>query len=286
MNGHKKSWLERLTQLLTGSEEPSNREELMEVLEEAEDKHLLKTDALNMIKGVMQVAELTVDDIMVPRSQVIVIPINAPLPDILSIIIESGHSRFPVVDKSLDDVKGLLLAKDLLQYNRAPTEKPFSLNNLLRSITLVPESKHLDVLLREFRHKHHHLALATDEYGNISGLVTIEDILEEIVGEIEDEYDTEENETHHITKTTNNQYIVDALTTIDDFNRFFSADLASEDFDTIGGLITRQFDHLPTEKESLTVDGFHFTVTKADNRKIRKLRVKALTHKKNKTVDR
>lgn len=264
-----RSWLHKLMQAFNG--EPQSREELLEVIKEAANNKLLDQEALNIIEGALDVSSLQARELMIPRSQIVAIRIDETPKDYLPKIIESGHSRFPVIGESFDDIKGILLAKDLLRMMLAGTND-FSLESILRQANIVPESKRVNVLLREFREKRYHMALVIDEYGGISGLLTIEDILEEIVGEIEDETDEEVSD-EFIKKVSENDYIVKALTPIDDFNDFFDAGLSDEDFDTIGGILMQEFGHLPKRNEVAEIDNFQFRVLYADNRQIHLIRL-------------
>ena len=265
-----KSWLERLA--LVFSSEPRTRKELAEVLELARDNEVIDDDAQSIIEGAMQVADLQARDIMIPRSQMQVIKAELSLKEILPQIIESAHSRYPVIGESPDDVLGILLVKDLLPQLMEPEDEDFDLMRLLRPCNVVPESKRLNVLLREFRQNRNHMAIVIDEYGGVAGLVTIEDVLEEIVGEIEDETDLESDS--FIRQLGNGDYIVRALTPIDEFNEHFHVDLSDEEFDTIGGLVLQQFGYLPGHNESTEIDGLEFKVVNADQRKIHSLRVR------------
>jgi magnesium and cobalt transporter len=264
-----KSWLERLGQILT--REPKDREELIEVLQEAGERQVITADALRMIEGVLEVFDMQVRDIMIPRSQMVVVEHDDSLEKILPIVIASAHSRFPVIGESRDEVVGILLAKDLLRYSVTDKES-FNVQAVLRPAAFIPESKRLNTLLEEFRLKRNHIALVVDEYGGVSGMVTIEDVLEQIVGEIEDEYDIDENQTD-ITQLNDSQYTVKALTTIKDFNHFFKTQFSDEEFNTVGGLVTKHFAHLPKRDECTLINGLHFKVLHADRRRIRLLRV-------------
>jgi magnesium and cobalt transporter len=263
------SWLERLSQALL--REPQDREQLVELLRDAEQRHLLDSQALAMIEGVLQISEMQVSDIMVPRTQMVVIEEDAPLQTFLPMVIESGHSRFPVIGENRDEVVGILLAKDLLRYTTPTEQAEFNIRDLLRPAAFVPESRHLDKLLQDFRRTHNHMAIVVDEYGGVAGLVTIEDVLEQIVGEIEDEYDIDDEA--FIKKITETQCTVKALTPIDEFNHYFNAKLDEEEFDTIGGLVTHTFGHLPKRGETINLDHFRFKVLRADSRRIHLLRV-------------
>lgn len=264
-----KSWLARFSHAL--SSRPKSHQDLLQILSEAAEEQLLDAGAFKMIEGVLKVYQRQVRDIMIPRSQMVVIEAESSLEQILPILISSAHSRFPVIQETKDEVIGVLLAKDLLRY-AFDHEQSFDLHSLLRPATFIPESKRLNVLLEEFRLKRNHIAIVVDEYGGVSGMLTIEDVLEEIVGEIEDEYDTEEVQSN-ILDLGNNTYQVKALTPIEEFNQFFNAHLSDEDFDTLGGLVTMHLGHLPTRDEATTIDGFQFKVLHADKRKVRLLQV-------------
>lgn len=264
-----KRWLERTKHLL--SHEPQNREQLIYLLKKAADHNILDQESLRMIEGVLQVSSMKVRDIMIPRSQMSTIDSNAKLEEILPIAAENQHSRYPVVGENRDEIKGILLIKDILPYFNRSTEQ-FELSKYLRPAVFIPESKRLNVLLNEFRENHNHMAIVVDEYGGISGLVTIEDVLEEIVGEIEDESDTDDPETQ-IKKIAEGQFTVKALTSIEAFNKQFGSDFSNEEFDTIGGLIMNRFGHLPKRGESITLDQFKIKILHADSRRIRLLKV-------------
>ncbi|NIB40109.1 CBS domain-containing protein [Pseudomaricurvus alkylphenolicus] len=264
-----KSWLDKV--LNAFSAEPKSREELLEIIREAADNKVVNPDELEIIQGALDVADQQVREIQVPRSQMVCINIDDQPADLLPTVIESGHSRFPVVGESTDDIRGILLAKDLLSLILNGTDN-FVLENIIRPATIIPESKRLNVLLREFRENRYHMALVIDEYGGISGLVTIEDILEEIVGEIEDETDDDADDAF-IRKVADNDYIVKALTPIEDFNEFFGSGFDEDEFDTIGGILMRAFGHLPQRNEVADIDGYQFRVLYADNRQIHLLRL-------------
>ncbi len=264
----KKSWFNKLSAALT--KEPQTRNDLIHLLRDAQRRELLNNEVLAMLEGVLQVAEMQVRDIMVPRSQMIVIKENANVEEVLPVIIESGHSRFPVIGATRDEVKGLLLAKDLLKSYFAKDHEYFDIHTILRPASFVPEGKRLDSLLKDFRRTHNHLAIVADEYGGIAGLITIEDVLEQIVGDIEDEFDPDK-ETCFIHKLTENRYQINALTPIEDFNEHFSCQLSSAQFDTIGGLVLNQLGHLPKRGEQARIKDFQFIVTQADNRRIQQL---------------
>jgi magnesium and cobalt transporter len=263
-----KSWLEKISHAIS---RPKTREELLNWLQEIAKEELIEDAALSMIEGVLQVYDMQVRDVMVPRSQMIVVEADAALKDILPIIISSAHSRFPVIKENRDEIIGVLLAKDLLKYAFSQ-EKEFDIQNVIRPIIFIPESKRLNVLLEEFQLNRNHMAIVLDEYGTVSGLLTIEDVLEEIVGEIEDEYDINETE-QHINKISQKQFTLKALTPIEDFNTFFNTNLDEETFDTIGGLITQKFGYLPKRGESISIDGLKFKVLHTDKRRIRSLQL-------------
>jgi magnesium and cobalt transporter len=227
-----------------------------------------------MIEGVLDVAELKVRDIMIPRSQMVTIDVHQSVEEFLPIVIESQHSRYPVVTDNKDQVEGILLAKDLLSYGFNATDEEFSLDKVMRPAVIVPESKRVDVLLKDFRSNRYHMAIVVDEYGGVSGLVTIEDILEEIVGEIEDETDINENDDkQNIRRLSPTRYSVKALTTIEDFNEYFKSEFSDEEHDTVGGLIAHGFGHLPQAGEEITLGNFTFRITNADKRRIQQLQV-------------
>ncbi|MEX2326105.1 MAG: transporter associated domain-containing protein [Pseudomonadales bacterium] len=266
-----RTWLERLSQVFTG--EPGSRSELLELLRSAEQRDLLDAEALSIIEGAMTVADMQVREIMIPRSQVTIVKLEMEPEEFLPLIIESGHSRFPVIGDNPDDVVGILLAKDLLPLAlKDSAGSKFSMKDLLRPCSPIPESKRLNVLLQEFRSTRNHLAVVYDEYGGVSGIVTIEDVLEQIVGEIEDEFDFDEDD--FIKKHDEKNYIIKALTPIDEFNAVFNAGFNEEEFDTIGGFVTQYFGHLPKRDERINIDGYRFKVLNADNRRIRLLQLK------------
>ncbi|MYM64660.1 CBS domain-containing protein [Pseudomaricurvus sp. HS19] len=253
------------------SSEPKSREDLLAIIKEAAENKVVDAEELDIITGALDVADQQVREIQIPRSQMVVVSINASPQEFLKTVIESGHSRFPVIGESTDDIRGILIAKDLLPLILNGTED-FNLENILRPATIVPESKRLNVLLREFREDRYHMAMVIDEYGGISGLVTIEDILEEIVGEIEDETDDDVDDAF-IRKVSDNEYIIKALTPVEDFNEFFKSGFDEDDHDTIGGILMRAFGHLPTRNEVVEIDGYTFRVLYADNRRIHLLRL-------------
>lgn len=264
----KPTLLERLSGLL--AREPENREDLLGVLRGAFERRLIDADALSMIEGVLAVSEATVRDIMIPRAQMDCVSIDDEPPEFMELILETRHSRFPVIGESKDDVVGILLAKELLNYYANP--EAFNLREILRPAVFVPESKRLNVLLREFRANRNHIAIVVDEYGGVSGLVTIEDVLEQIVGDIEDEYDFDESE-GNIIPEANGHFRVKAQTEIGDFNAQFGTHFEDDDFDTIGGLLLKSFGHLPKRGEVTALEGFRFRVLRADSRRLYTLHV-------------
>ncbi len=262
------SWFERLSDLLL--REPEDREQLVTLLHSAYDRNLLDGDALSMIEGVLQVSEMRVRDIMIPRTQMDVIDVNDTPDQFVPLVMATAHSRFPVIDKNRDDVIGVLLAKDLLRYYAG--EEEFNVRDMLRPAVFVPESKPLNVLLREFRASRNHMAMVVDEYGGVAGLVTIEDVLEQIVGEIEDEYDFDESE-DNIVREESGTFRVKARTEISAFNESFGTGFSDEDFDTIGGLLISRFGRLPKRGESITLEGLRFQVLSSDSRRLHALNV-------------
>ena len=269
--GDDRGFLGRIAQAF--SSEPRSREDLQEILKLAVENDIIDADALSIIEGAMEVGGMQARDIMVPRPQMEVIKASASLEEILPQIIRSGHSRYPVIGDGPDDVLGILLTKDLLPQILCDDDaSSFDIRSLLRQTVVVPESKRLNVLLREFRENRNHMAIVIDEYGGVAGLVTIEDVLEEIVGEIEDE--TDEAEDQYIRRISDDDYFVRALTPIEDFNEYFDAKLSDDEFDTIGGLVMHAFGHVPTRNEVTHVEGFEFKVINADQRKIHSLRLR------------
>ena len=258
----KSKLIERLSHfLLRGTED---REQLFELLKSSYEKNLMDADSLSMIEGVLQVSEMQVRDIMIPRSQMDVIDISHPPEKFIPFVIETAHSRFPVIEDDKNDVIGILLAKDLLKYYAGDD---FEIRDMLRPTVFIPESKRLNVLLKEFRGSRNHIAIVVDEYGGVSGMVTIEDVLEQIVGEIEDEFDFDETE-DNIIQDKNGHYRVKASTEIEDFNDYFNVSFSNEEFSTIGGLIIHAFGHLPKRDEKITFEGFKITILRADSRKL------------------
>ena len=270
----KPSLLERLSAMLM--REPEDREQLVTLLHSAFERNLLDSDALSMIEGALQVSEMQVRDIMVPRSQMDVIDVNVPPDKFIPHVIATAHSRFPVIDKNRDDVIGILLAKDLLRYYAG--EEEFRVRAMLRPAVFVPESKRLNVLLREFRANRNHMAVVVDEYGGVAGLVTIEDVLEQIVGDIEDEYDFDESE-DNIVREQCGDYRVNAQTEIAAFNQIFGTQFSDTDFDTVGGMVLDRLGRLPKRGEAITIGGLRFHVLRADSRRLHSLQVHRLPGK-------
>ena len=264
------SFIERLTSLLL--REPEDREQLLEILHSAYERNLMDADALTIIEGALAASDTRVTDVMIPRAQMYVVDIDDPMDEIIPVVIEAAHSRFPVINGDRDKVLGVLLAKDLL---RIHTEKNFDLRDWLRPVVFIPESKRLNVLLREFRVSRNHMAIVVNEYGGVAGLVTIEDVLEQIVGDIEDEYDFDEAD-DNIRLDQTGRYRVKAQTSIEDFNTHFGTNFSNDDCNTVGGLILNHLGRVPKRSESIDFGGFHFTVLRADSRRIYTLFVSPL----------
>ncbi|MDP2532155.1 CNNM family magnesium/cobalt transport protein CorC [Photobacterium damselae subsp. piscicida] len=264
----RKSFFERIGQLFQG--EPQNREELVEVFRDSEENALIDHDTRDMLEGVMEISEMRVRDIMIPRSQMTTIERSQKLEDLVDLIVDAQHSRYPVISDDKDYVEGILLAKDLLRY-LLPDSDAFDIDKVLRPAVVVPESKRVDRLLKEFREERYHMAIVVDEFGGVSGVITIEDILEQIVGEIEDEFDDDEEQ--DIRQLSKHSYSVKALTTIEDFNELFHTNFSDQEVDTIGGLVMTSFGHLPSRGEVVELDGYAFKVTAADNRRVIQLQV-------------
>jgi magnesium and cobalt transporter len=268
----RKNWLDRLSHLFQG--EPKDRNELVGMIQDAEERDVIDEETKEMIEGVLEIAELRVRDIMIPRSQMVTIRRNQPVETFLPIIIESAHSRFPVINEDKDHVEGILLAKDLLQFAVGLTNEAFSFDKVLRPAVVVPESKRVDRLLKEFQQQRYHMAIVVDEFGGVSGLVTIEDILELIVGEIEDEYDAGEDEQEQIRRISKSVFAIHGLTPIEEFNDYFDTTFSDDEVDTVGGLVMHAFGHLPKKGEAVTLAGFTFKVVHADRRRLLQLQVK------------
>ena len=266
----RRSWLDRISSALSG--EPTTREDLVELLRDVQADGLIAADTLRMMEGAIAVSDMTVADVMVPRAQMVALPADARFLDLMKDVVESGHSRFPVHGEDKDEILGILLAKDLLR-GVVADNGPGTIRELLRPAVLIPESKKLNVLLREFRQSRNHMAIVIDEYGGVAGVITIEDVLEEIVGEIDDEHDDDADEAVLIAAQADGQFVVDALTPIADFNERFGADFDDDEYDTIGGLVTAAIGHLPEAGEELTLGRFAFRVARADARRLHALHV-------------
>ena len=292
-NGQHASWLGRLKHTLLDnpfSSSPKDRSELTELLREAEKENLLSHDALAMIEGVLTVSDMQVRDVMVPRSKMTVVEESAAPETFLPVVIESAHSRFPVVGDSRDEIIGILLAKDLLAYMAEKdvqaaegSELSFHINDLLRPAVFIPESKRLNVLLKDFRANRNHMAIVVDEYGGVAGLITIEDVLEQIVGDIEDEHDFEEDA--FIVKHSADRFTLKALTPIEEFNSYFGSELSGEDVDTIGGVLMREFGRMPRRDEKCTIGRFEFKVLRADSRRIHLLQLNIVAEDEVESLD-
>ncbi len=264
-----KNWFERLSHALL--REPRDREQLIELLRDARERNLLDSDSLEMIEGVLQVSEMKVRDVMIPRAQMVIVDGDTTPREATPLIIKAGHSRFPVTGESRDEILGILLAKDLLRHHIKGKED-LKISELIRKAIFVPESKRLDVLLKEFRQNRNHMAIVVDEYGGVAGLVTIEDVLEQIVGNIEDEYDITAEEPN-INPISENEYNVKALTPIAEFNRYFNTHYSDEDYDTIGGMVLQQLSHVPKRGETLMIKDYKVTILHAGNRGIQLIRL-------------
>ncbi len=268
-NSAQKGWISRIGQLLTGDIQDQN--ELIDILKDAKERHLLDSEALSMMEGVLQVAEMRVRDVMIPRVQMVVVPKDGELETVYPLVVESSHSRFPVIEDDRSQVVGVLMAKDLLAHVLDSKQK--TVEDIMRPANIIPESKRLNVLLKEFRTERNHMAIVVDEYGMAAGLVTIEDVLEQIVGEIEDEHDVDDNE-DFILQRNKREYVLKGLTPIDEFNEYFSADLQDDEFDTLGGFIVHKLERLPKKGEKLEVDRFRFEVLRADSRRLHLIKLK------------
>lgn len=275
MNKKQTKTLSRIWQKLMNifNKTPATKQDLFEHFNQLEEEKLIDRDELNMIRGVILVSQMQVRDVMIPRSNMIVLQSNSNIKQQTSLIINSKHSRFPVIGENKDDIKGIVLAKDLLKHS-IDSPNDINIDNLIRPTIFVPESKRLDSLLREFQLSHNHLAIVMDEYGGVAGLVTIEDLIEQIIGEIEDEHFTPSN-AENIKKTSTNTYLVKAVTHVEEFNKFFNASIDDSYFDTIGGVIAQQFGRLPSKNETITINNIKFKVTNADQRRIHQLEIHA-----------
>ncbi|WOG27341.1 HlyC/CorC family transporter [Endozoicomonas sp. 8E] len=266
------TWKDKLTALF--AQDPQNRSELMTLLNDAGLRGIIDDEALSIIEGAVQVADMQVREIMIPRSQMVCVDEDQEPRDFLSKVIESAHSRFPVIGDTKDEIIGILLAKDLLPL--ILQNGKFNIKDHLRPATFIPESKRLNVLLKEFRTNRNHMAIVIDEFGGVAGLVTIEDVLEQIVGDIEDEHDVEEDSFIKPVEEQTRTFIVKALTPIEDFNEHFESSFSDEEFDTIGGIVLQEFGHMPKRNEFVEINGFRFDVLNSDGRRIRLLRVSAV----------
>ncbi len=267
-NQNPRRWLERIAQVLSG--EPRDRNDLLEVLRDAHDRGLMDADGLAMIEGVLHVSEMQARDIMIPRSQVTVLPRDMPPRDMLPTVVRTGYSRFPVTGESRDDVIGIMLAKDMLRCFMEEGEG-FRIREVLRPPMFIPESKRLDALLKQFREARNHMSIVVDEYGGLAGIVTIEDVIEQIVGDIDDEHDY--NEDTAILTHDDGSSVVKALTPVEDFNEHFGLELPDDEFDTIGGLVAGRLGHVPRRDEVLELDGLTLRVVRADKRRVHLLKV-------------
>ena len=257
------NWVQRLSKVFF---DPQDQEQLIELIRSASDRHILDAEALSIVEGALNVSQMRARDVMIPRSQVVMVSKDASAEETLKLIVEKAHSRFPVIDDDRDDVIGILLAKDLLAAVVSAGKFEFDLREIMRPAVFIPESKRLNVLLREFRARRNHMAIVVDEYGGVAGMITIENVLEQIVGEIEDEHDFDDDSP--ILQRDDDTYTIKALTTVEDFNEYFNVDWNDDDFDTVGGFVMNKFGHLPERDEQVTIDRFQFTVIRSDNRRI------------------
>lgn len=264
-----KSWIDKIAQVF--SDEPTDKKSLLELLRNAEQDQVLDADTLGIIEGALQVSSMQVRDIMIPRSQVVTVAANLGLSEILDLVSRASHSRFPVVGENVDNVMGILLAKDLLPLVLNGGQDKFNIKDIVRPATFVPESKRLNILLKEFRETRQHMAIVIDEYGSVCGVVTIEDVLEQIVGEIEDEFDVDDDS--YIKKFDEQNYIVKALTPVDEFNEYFDTEFSDQEFTTIGGLVLQEFGHIPERGEMISIGDFDVIILNADSRQIKLLKV-------------
>jgi magnesium and cobalt transporter len=267
-----KSWIDKIAQVF--SDEPTDTNSLLELLRNAEQDQLLDADALSIIEGALQVSNMQVKDIMIPRSKVVSVPSELPPKEIIQLVSKSSHSRLPVIGESVDDILGILLAKDLLAITLNGNNGKLNIADIARPVTFVSEKKRLNVLLKEFRETRQHMAIVMDEYGSICGIVTIEDVLEQIVGDIEDETDIDDK--NNIKRFDTENFIVKALTPLDEFNAYFSTDFSDEEFSTIGGLVIQEFGKIPERGESVTLGPFLITVLNADNRQIKLVKITSI----------
>ena len=264
-----KSWIDKIAQVF--SDEPTDTNSLLELLRNAAQDQVLDGQALGMIEGALQVSSMQVKDIMIPRPKVVSVPADTPTEEIVRLVSQSSHSRLPVLGESVDDIKGILLAKDLLQVNLESHNENFQIRNIIRPVTFVSEDKRLNILLKEFRETRQHMAIVNDEYGSMCGIVTIEDVLEQIVGDIEDETDIDDED--YIREFDKKNHIVKALTPLSEFNEYFRTNFSDEEFSTIGGLVIQEFGRIPERGEITSVGPFQVTVLNADNRQIKLIKV-------------
>ena len=268
MQNKKNTWFDRIKDVL--GESPKAKEDLLELLKNSAVDGIIDIESLKMIEGVFKVSEIQVREIMIPRSHITVVDISDDITDIIKKVTSSGHSRFPVIDDNKDEIIGVLLAKDLLKRNTVENID-IDLHEVLRPAVFVPESKRLNILLNEFKSSRNHIAIVIDEHGSVSGLITIEDVLEEIVGEIDDEHDKET--VSKIISRGNNQYIVDALTTLEEFNSYFLSNFHDEDIETIGGFLINRFEKVPKNSETISIEKLFFKILSADSRSIKRIQV-------------
>ena len=264
-----KSWIDKIAQVF--SDEPTDTKSLLELLRNAEQDQLLDADALTIIEGALQVSSLQVRDIMIPRSQVVNVPAKLSPNDIIHLVTKASHSRFPVTGETVDDVMGILLAKDLLPLILNSQIEELDIKNIVRPATFVPENRRLNIMLKEFRETRQHMAIVIDEYGSVSGVVTIEDVLEQIVGESEDEYDVDDES--YIKKFDDENHIVKAITPMDEFNEYFGTKFTDQEFTTVGGLVLQQIGHIPERGETINIGPFLITVLNSDSRQIKLIKV-------------
>ena len=264
-----KSWIDKIAQVF--SDEPTDTNSLLELLRNAAQDQVLDGQALSMIEGALQVSSMQVKDIMIPRPKVVSVPANTPTDEIVRLVSQSSHSRLPVLGGSVDDIKGILLAKDLLQVNLESHNENFEIRNIIRPVTFVSEDKRLNILLKEFRETRQHMAIVNDEYGSMCGIVTIEDVLEQIVGDIEDETDIDDED--YIREFDKKNHIVKAVTPLSEFNEYFRTNFSDEEFSTIGGLVIQEFGRIPERGEITSVGPFQVTVLNADSRQIKLIKV-------------
>ena len=274
------NWVQRLSKVFF---DPQDQDQLIELIRNASERHILDAEALSIVEGALSVSEMQARDVMIPRSQIEMVSRDASAEDTLKLIVEKAHSRFPVIDDDRDDVIGILLAKDVLSAVVSTGKFEFDLKDIMRPAIFIPESKRLNVLLREFRATRNHMAIVVDEYGGVAGMVTIENVLEQIVGEIEDEHDIDDDAP--ILKHDDDTYTIKALTEVEDFNDYFNVTWNDDDFDTVGGFVMNKFGHLPERDEQVTIKKFQFTVMRSDNRRIHLLKMSIIPDSELKEID-